>query len=45
MDGAQLWKLFWATGHPAVWIAIRRLADGEDKRAIPACKQRVWREI
>lgn len=45
MDGAGLWKLFWATGHPAVWLAIRRLADREEKQAIPAFRKTAEREI
>ena len=36
MRDEHLWKLFWETGHPAVWLAIRRLGRQEEKQAAPA---------
>lgn len=35
MDEQGLWRLFFATGSPLVWLAIRRL-EGEEERALPA---------
>ena len=35
MDEQGLWRLFFATGSPLVWLAIRRLEQAEE-RAVPA---------
>lgn len=35
MDEQGLWKLFFATGSPLVWLVIRRL-EQEEERAISA---------
>ena len=29
MDGDGLWKLFWATGSPLVWLMMRRRKEEE----------------
>ena len=34
MDERGLWKLFFATGSPLVWLAIRQ--EREEERAVPA---------
>lgn len=34
MDQQGLWKLFFATGSPLVWLAIRQ--EREEERAVPA---------
>ncbi len=37
MDEQGLWRLFFATGSPLVWLAIRRLErEWEEERALPA---------
>ena len=37
MDEQGLWRLFFATGSPLVWLAIRRLEREQDEeRALPA---------
>lgn len=37
MDEQGLWRLFFATGSPLVWLAIRRLERERDaERALPA---------
>lgn len=38
MDEQGLWRLFFATGSPLVWLAIRR-AEREEERAVPAFRQ------
>ena len=35
MDKEGLWRLFFATGSPLVWLAIRRL-EQEEEQAVPA---------
>ena len=35
MDQQGLWKLFFATGSPLVWLAIRQERE-EEERAVPA---------
>lgn len=35
MDEQGLWRLFWATGSPLVWLAIRRL-EQEEEQVMPA---------
>ena len=35
MDERGLWNLFFATGSPLVWLAIRGL-EQEEERAVPA---------
>lgn len=35
MDEQGLWRLFFATGSPLVWLAIRRL-EREEEQARPA---------
>lgn len=35
MDEQGLWRLFWATGSPLVWLAIRRL-EQEEEQVVPA---------
>lgn len=35
MNEQGLWKLFFATGSPLVWLAIRR-PEGEQEQAVPA---------
>jgi len=35
MDEQGLWRLFFATGSPLVWLAIRRL-ERDEERALPA---------
>ena len=35
MDKQGLWRLFWATGSPLIWLAIQRL-EREDEQAVPA---------
>ncbi len=39
MDERGLWRLFFATGSPLVWLAIRRL-EREQEQAIPAMSER-----
>ena len=41
MDKEGLWKLFFATGSPLVWLAIRRLEE-EEERSVPAFSD--WEE-
>ena len=36
MDEQGLWRLFFATGSPLVWLAIRRLEREEEQQAVPA---------
>ena len=37
MDERGLWRLFFATGSPLVWLALRRLErEREEERALPA---------
>ena len=37
MDEQGLWRLFFATGSPLVWLALRRLdREREEERALPA---------
>jgi len=37
MDEQGLWRLFFATGSPLVWLAIRRLErERDEERALPA---------
>lgn len=37
MDEQGLWRLFFATGSPLVWLALRRLErEREEERALPA---------
>ena len=37
MDERGLWNLFFATGSPLVWLALRRLErEREEERALPA---------
>lgn len=36
MDEQGLWRLFFATGSPLVWLAIRRLEQERERRVIPA---------
>lgn len=36
MDEQGLWKLFFATGSPLVWLAIRRLEQEKEQQAVPA---------
>ena len=36
MDEQGLWKLFFATGSPLVWLAIRRLEREREQPVIPA---------
>lgn len=38
MDEQGLWNLFFATGSPLVWLAIRQ--EREEERAVPA----LWEE-
>lgn len=35
MDEQSLWRLFWVTGSPLIWLAIRRL-EQEQEQAVPA---------
>lgn len=35
MDKEGLWNLFFVTGSPLVWLAIRRL-EREEEQAVPA---------
>lgn len=35
MDKQGLWRLFWVTGSPLIWLAIRRL-EQEEERSVPA---------
>lgn len=41
MDKEGLWRLFFATGSPLVWLAIRRL-EQEEEQAVPAFSD--WEE-
>ena len=36
MDEQGLWKLFFATGSPLVWLAIRQ--EREEEQAVPAAQ-------
>ena len=37
MDEQGLWALFFATGSPLIWLALRRLEKiREEERAVPA---------
>ena len=37
MDEQGLWRLFFATGSPLVWLALRRLdREREEERSLPA---------
>jgi len=38
MDQQGLWKLFFATGSPLVWLAIRQ--EREEERAVPAFREK-----
>ena len=39
MDEQGLWRLFFATGSPLVWLAIRRLEQDEGQQAVPALSE------
>jgi hypothetical protein len=43
MDERGLWNLFFATGLPLVWLAIRQ--EREEERAVPAVREEGSRTV
>ena len=43
MDERGMWRLFFATGSPLVWLAIRQ--EREEERVMPAFQQEKPRNV